>query len=56
VVLKPAPGYGAQMQFRNNRLETVRPIDLDTEDVTEVPLILFLVGVTCGSRNSVPAP
>jgi hypothetical protein len=42
VVLKPAAGYGAQIQFRDNRLEMLRFIDLDTEDVTEVPRILFL--------------
>jgi hypothetical protein len=42
VVLKPTSGYGAQMVFRNGRFKTLRLVDLDTGEPTEIPRILFL--------------
>jgi DNA invertase Pin-like site-specific DNA recombinase len=42
VVLKPAAGYGAQMEFRNGRLDQLRLTHLDTGETTEIPRILFL--------------
>jgi DNA invertase Pin-like site-specific DNA recombinase len=42
VMLKPAAGYGAQMEFRNGRFDQLRIIDLNTGETTEIPRILFL--------------
>jgi hypothetical protein len=42
VVFKPMSGYGAQMEFRNGRFETLRLVDLDTGKPTEAPRLLFL--------------
>jgi hypothetical protein len=42
VVLKPATGYGAQMEFRNGRFQGLRLTDLDSGEVTEIDRFLFL--------------
>jgi hypothetical protein len=42
VVLKPASGYGAQMEFRNSRSEMLRLTDLDSGEMTEIDRFLFL--------------
>ena len=42
MVLKPASGYGTQMEFRNGRFEMLRLTDLDNGETTEIDRFLFL--------------
>jgi hypothetical protein len=42
VVLRPASGYGAEMEFRNGRFETLWLTDIDTGETEEIDRLLFL--------------
>jgi hypothetical protein len=42
VVLKPASGYGAEMEFRNGRFEGLRLTHLDSGEETKIDRLLFL--------------